>query len=161
MMLWRMWQSGLQRFEATRRRNFLRNIWVSDGAFAARHLFSQNSSVYDDGTILITGKINLSSYLSDSKTLALSGRTSLMFRVGLQFENHFRSPPSVAITGNIQSLGIKQMHERRFLPQVANVTTQDCEVIVELVESQRALEGLHLNWTAIGLGSRNPFRAMQ
>ena len=160
-MFWRMFQNGVPRFDVARSQDFMRNIWLSDGSMAVPHLFSQRCTAFEDGTILIFGKVDLSSYLSDDKALKLSGRTNLMFRVGLSFERQFFSPPAVSVTGNILRLGVKHMQERRFVPQVSDVTIHGCEVIVELAEAKRALEGLYVNWTAIGSIGLNRFKASQ
>ena len=149
-MLWRMLQNGVQRVEAARPREFMRTIWISDGSVAVRDFFAQRCSTYSDGTALISGTIDLSSYLSDSKGLKLVGRANLVFRIGLNFDQVFYRPPVVSMTGNIRSFGAKSLNERRFMPVTSNITRESCDIVVDLHEADRALDGLFVSWTAIG-----------
>lgn len=105
---------------------------------------------YDDGTTIIAGNINLSDYLPDSNGLKSSGRTNLVFRIGLNFEQFFRTPPAMSVTGNLRNVGAKRPNQRGVVPVISQVTTEHCNIVVDLQATHRALDGLFLSWTAIG-----------
>ncbi|MDB5658440.1 MAG: hypothetical protein JWS10_1055 [Cypionkella sp.] len=160
-MLWRMLQNGLQRFDVTRSNAFMRTIWMSDASEAVRPLCTQRCSDYADGTTLIAGNIDLSGYLSDSKSVKLNGRTTLVFRIGLNFVQSFRAPPAMSVTGNTRKVGVERIGKRRLVPVVANITTKSCDIEVDFLETDRALEGLFLSWTAIGSTAPHKSRLAQ
>jgi hypothetical protein len=153
-MFWRMVQSGLQRWSTGQSGcYFVRTIWVSDGS-AAHDLLKQRSAVYPDGTAFIAGSVNLSCYLPSRKSLTLCGSTSLIFRVGLRFEEKFYAPPTVSLTGMIRYVGLKRLNERRISTVASNITTETCDIAIDIGRGNHAMDGLFVNWTAVGPSAR-------
>jgi hypothetical protein len=154
-----MFQSKMQNLRKANASANLHRIWISDETAATRDLFTQGCLVDDAQTRLISGKINASGFCQSA--MQHSPRAKLLLCIAVTFERTFAQPPAVSVTANRLICGVKSLDEAAIVTKIANVAPQGCEIILEIADPSRGLNGLHIGWIALGAKPNHRFGGLQ